>query len=143
MIAELALIITMTLTAYAPKCGGINGNPNHPLAVPENNLVVAACGPKYPKGTIFKIKGLENVGLDRVVCRDRGGRVSNKNLDILVVTGLGCQVDYRIARQIGRRKASVEVINERRNAEELVESLVVSRPIHGDLDSHRVGYHAP
>lgn len=111
MIAELALVITMTLTAYAPACGGINGNPRSPLAKPENHLAVAACGKRFKKGTEFSIKGMEIYGLDRVICRDRGGSVGNYSLDILVYTGEGCRTDYRLARRIGRRRVNVEVID--------------------------------
>ena len=112
MLAEALIVITMTLTAYAPVCGGINGNPNSPLVKPENNLVVVACGPKYPKGTQFLIKGLEKYGVGIVTCRDRGGWVSNKNLDILIVTGKGCRADRKLAYQIGRRRGMrVEVLN--------------------------------
>lgn len=112
MIAELALVITMTLTAYAPACRGINGNPNRVRV--EDSLKTVACGRKWKIGQQFLIKGFEEYGINLVTCNSRGGSVGPNNLDLLVLTGKtweACKADYAFAtRIIGRKRMVVEVI---------------------------------
>ncbi len=108
MLTELiTTVLTMTLTAYAPACGGINGSAER-VSV-NDNLKTVACGRKYKIGQQFIIRGIENVSL--VTCDSRGGWVGNNHLDLLIFSGKGyCQEDRRKAFRIGRKRVVVEVI---------------------------------
>lgn len=73
----------MTVTAYAPSAGGINCDSNCDVTAsglsPEVGMV--ACPREYEFGTKFFIPGL---GIR--TCRDRGGRITDKRLDVLMKT---------------------------------------------------------
>jgi hypothetical protein len=109
-----AVALVLTLTAYAPACGGINGSLRNFYAdggsrpQPDHHLVVAACGPRFELGTVLRIHGAEGLGVQDVVCRDRGSAV--RGVDVLVLTGEGCRADRAMARQIGRRAVRAEVV---------------------------------
>lgn len=112
MIATLSLVFTLVF--YAPACGGINGSGRHyangEVPTPADHKLVVACGPRYHFGTEFLIHGLESQGVTRVVCKDRGGAISNNHLDVFIMTGEGCRVDRAEARRLGRRHMTVEVL---------------------------------
>lgn len=105
----LALMLTMHVTFYAPEAGGINGD----LVMADGNEAhagFAACGPRYPFGTVFEIMvNVSEYGVPQVVeCRDRGGYVGNGNLDLVIRSG-DRQTDTAFARAWGRRAVPVRV----------------------------------
>ena len=105
----LALMLTMHVTIYAPEAGGINGD----LVMADGNeahIGFAACGPRYPFGTVFEIMvDMSEFGVPQVVeCRDRGGYVGNGNLDLVIRTG-NPQKDKAFARAWGKRAVPVRV----------------------------------
>ena len=103
--------IIVTMTSYAPACGGINGSLRNRYAdnssTPQvaHNLTVAACGARWKLGTVLDVRGAERFGVTRVVCRDRGSAV--RGIDVLSYTGDGCAVDRAIAMDIGKRRVEV------------------------------------
>ena len=104
-----ALLLTMSLTNYVPQAGGINGNGIMADGTrPQMGHV--ACGPRYPFGTLFEIM-LDEMpfGLPRVFeCRDRGGMVGNKHLD-MVLDSDDVRRDLTNARSWGKRRIPVRV----------------------------------
>jgi hypothetical protein len=111
MHAALALMLTMHVTFYAPAAGGINGD----LYMADGNeahIGYAACGSRYPFGTVFEIMvDMSEFGVPQVVeCRDRGGYVGNNNLDLVIRTG-DVRQDLALARAWGRRSVPVRVWN--------------------------------
>ena len=70
----------------------------------------AACGFRYPFGTIFEIEqDVSEFGLPQVVeCRDRGGYIGPRNLDLVLKTG-NVREDLRLARAWGKRRITVRV----------------------------------
>jgi hypothetical protein len=108
-----ALALTLTLTAYAPACGGANGSlanryadgSSRPLV--EHHLLYAACGPRFEFGTVLQLDGVRDLGIDKVQCHDRGSAV--RGVDVLVLTGRGCAADRALAREIGRRRVTALV----------------------------------
>ena len=104
-----ALLLTMTLTIYVPHAGGINGHGTMADGtLPQMGHV--ACGPRYPFGTIFEILLNEMpYGLPRVFeCRDRGGMVGNKHLDMVLCSD-DVRRDLTNARSWGKRRIPVRV----------------------------------
>jgi hypothetical protein len=111
MHAALALMLTMHVTFYAPAAGGINGD----LFMADGNeahIGFAACGSRYPFGTVFEIMvDMSEYGMPQVVeCRDRGGYVGSHNLDLVIRTG-NVKQDLALARAWGRRAVPVRVWN--------------------------------
>jgi hypothetical protein len=109
MLLATALLLTMQVTFYAPELGGINGD----LYMADGNEAhagFAACGPRYPFGTVFEIMvDVSEFGVPQVVeCRDRGGYVGNHNLDLVIRTGDPKQ-DWKLAKAWGRRPVPVRV----------------------------------
>lgn len=102
-------MLTMHVTLYAPEAGGINGD----LVMADGNeahIGFAACGPRYPFGTVFEIMAdMREFGVPQVVeCRDRGGYVGNGNLDLVIRSG-DTKQDRAFARAWGRRAVPVRV----------------------------------
>ena len=66
-----ALIVTATVTGYAPSAGGINCDDN--CAVTASGLpphrTIAACGNAWPLGSVLWVRRAERI----VVCGDRFG----------------------------------------------------------------------
>jgi 3D (Asp-Asp-Asp) domain-containing protein len=104
------VVITMSVTAYVPDAGGINGNGRVMADGTAPVMGYAACGHKYPFGTVFQIEqDVSEFGLPQVVeCRDRGGYIGPSNLDIVIKTG-NVKEDLRLAREWGKRKIKVRV----------------------------------
>lgn len=104
-----ALVITMSVSVYAPDAGGLNGG-HRTSDGTEIRTGIAACSRRYPFGTVFEIMvDVSTFGLPQVVeCRDRGGFVGDSNLDVLIRTG-DSWADLRIARAWGRRRVPVRV----------------------------------
>ena len=105
----VTVVLVMTITVYVPQAGGINGG----LITASGATVrtgLAACGPKYPFGTVFVIHDdMEAWSLPKVVeCVDRGGLVGNRHLDVVLHTG-DVRHDLHLARQWGRRRREVAV----------------------------------
>jgi len=107
-----AIVITMTITVYTPGVNAISGG----MYTASGKAVqdgMAACGRGYKFGTYFEVLGdsgnkLSALGIsNKVICQDRGGAVSNNNLDVALVSG-----DNRLKRAygFGRRKAQVLVV---------------------------------
>lgn len=100
----------MSVTAYAPDAGGINGNG---LVTADGSVPAtghAACGHRYRFGTVFAfIDDVRPYGLPQVVeCRDRGGYIGNHNLDVVIKTG-NVKRDLALAREWGKRRIKVRV----------------------------------
>jgi len=109
MYLAFALLLTMRVTFYAPEAGGVNGD----LFMADGNEAhtgYAACGPRYPFGTVFEIMAdVSEYGVPQVVeCRDRGGYVGTANLDLVIRTG-DPKKDMEFARAWGRRSVPVRV----------------------------------
>jgi hypothetical protein len=107
-IAAVAAVM-MSVTFYIPAAGGINGD-LHMADGTEANIGFAACGPRYPFGAVFEITvDMTPYGVPQAVeCRDRGGRVGNHNLDLVIRTG-DLKKDWEIARAWGKRRVLVRV----------------------------------
>ncbi len=99
-----SLLITMAVTFYIPAAGGINGD-LHMADGTEANIGYAACGPRYPFGTVFEITlDMNHYGAPQVFeCRDRGGAVGNFNLDLVMRTG-DLKQDWAYAKAWGKRR---------------------------------------
>jgi hypothetical protein len=104
-----ALVLTMTVTFYLPEAGGINGD-LHMADGSEARIGFAACGPRYPFGTVFEIMvDMSEFNVPQMVeCRDRGGAVGHHNLDLVMRTG-DVETDWQIARVWGKRRIPVRV----------------------------------
>ncbi len=104
-----SLLITMAVTFYMPAAGGINGD-LHMADGTEANIGFAACGPRYPFGTVFEITvDMQPYGAPQVFeCRDRGGAVGNFNLDLVMRTG-DLKQDWGHAKAWGKRRVPVRV----------------------------------
>jgi hypothetical protein len=104
--AALAALV-MVITVYVPRAGGINGGGRTASGVPPRTGY-AACGWRYPFGTVFEIQDdMEQWSLPRVVvCMDRGGWVGNYNLDIALVSE-DVRKDLLTARTWGRQRRQV------------------------------------
>lgn len=118
MIAELCITTLLTVTAYVPGAGGINGGLKGGYDRIDGKWVGgkvltdsdAACGFGYHFGTTFTVlEGSEILarnGMPRGrVCNDRGGAIRNQNLD-LVVTGPNA---IERARNWGKRTILVQI----------------------------------
>ena len=107
-----SLLLTFTLTVYAPDAHGINGTGiTADGAIPEAGM--AACGFRYKFGTVFELMEkhdvLEELGLPKLVeCHDRGSMIGNAHLDLVIKTG-DVANDLRIARTWGKRRVNVRV----------------------------------
>lgn len=107
-----SLLLTFTLTVYAPDAGGINGTGiTADGAIPEVGM--AACGFRYKFGTVFELIEkhdlLEELGLPKLVeCHDRGSMIGNAHLDLVIKTG-DVVNDLRIARTWGKRRVNARV----------------------------------
>lgn len=103
------LVLTMSVTFYLPDAGGINGDAITADGS-EAQIGLAACGPRYPFGTVFEIMvDMSEYGVPQTVeCRDRGGAVGHYNLDLVMRTG-DLKTDWRIARAWGKRRVPVRV----------------------------------
>ncbi len=107
-----SLLLTFTLTVYAPDARGINGTGiTADGAIPEAGM--AACGFRYKFGTVFELMEkhdvLEELGLPKLVeCHDRGSMIGNAHLDLVIKTG-DVANDLRIARTWGKRRVNVRV----------------------------------
>ncbi len=104
-----SLTITMTIFFYAPAAGGINGD----LVMAdgtEARIGYCSCGPRYPFGTIFELLvDMRPFSLPQTFeCRDRGGKISNYALDLVIRTG-NLKEDLRLAREWGKRRVAVRV----------------------------------
>lgn len=106
-----AMVFTMSVSVYAPDAGGINGG-GLTADGSEPNFGYAACGSFFRFGTVFEIVAdvdMDSHQLPQIVeCRDRGGMIGKRNLDLVIRTG-DVQRDLEIARNFGRRKLSVRV----------------------------------
>ncbi|MCL6511223.1 MAG: hypothetical protein K6U78_11080 [Anaerolineae bacterium] len=104
-----ALTITMTIFFYAPAAGGINGDLQMADGT-EARIGYCSCGPRYPFGTVFEIMvDMRPYGVPQAhECRDRGGKIGNHALDIVIRTG-DVKEDLRIARAWGKRRVPVRV----------------------------------
>ncbi len=105
-----AFLITLSVTAYVPDAGGINGKG---VATADGTVPAtghAACGYRYPFGTVFAfVDDVRPYGLPQVVeCRDRGGLIGNHNLDVVIKTG-DVKRDLALAREWGKRRIRVRV----------------------------------
>jgi hypothetical protein len=105
-----AFLITMSVTAYVPDAGGINGRG---VATADGSVPAtghAACGYRYKFGTVFVfMDDMQPYGLPQVVeCRDRGGYIGNHNLDVVIKTG-DVKRDLALAREWGKRRIQVRV----------------------------------
>lgn len=108
-----AMLVTMSVTAYVPAAGGINGTGR----MADGTLPTrghAACGYKYPFGTVFEFtEDVSKFGLPQVVeCRDRGGMVGNRSLDIVIQTG-DVRNDLALAREWGKRRIQMRIYQNR------------------------------
>lgn len=103
------LMLTMTITVYVPRAGGINGGGLTAMGVAPH-YGFAACGPRYPFGTIFEIlESMAPWALPQVVvCADRGRAIGNHNLDLALVGG-NVRRDLATARQWGKQRKLVTV----------------------------------
>jgi 3D (Asp-Asp-Asp) domain-containing protein len=114
-IVAASLCFLATVTPYAPSLGGINGGRMTASGTPvstEYHLIGVACGPRYPFGTRFRVDGLAEVGYKTgLICIDRGGMITNKNLDVLVFSGKGKKEDWRISKLLGKRRMTACVTN--------------------------------
>ena len=104
-----ALVITMTVTVYAPEAGGINGNGT----MADGTAVqfgAAACGYRYAFGTVFEFtEDMSEHGLPQVVeCRDRGSYIGPSNLDIALLSRSASE-DVAAARRFGRRRLPIRL----------------------------------
>lgn len=103
---------TMSVSVYVPMAGGVNGGAcvgkSHELCFVQTGH--AACGPSYPRGTIFLLPDtMPLFGLPaRVVCRDRGSAVHDGALDVALVSA-DVQGDLARAFAWGRRRVVVGV----------------------------------
>jgi 3D (Asp-Asp-Asp) domain-containing protein len=104
-----SLLITMSVTFYIPAQGGINGD-LHMADGTEAHIGYAACGPRYPFGTVFEItEDMRPYGVPQAFeCRDRGGAVGNFNLDLVMRTG-DLKQDWAYAKAWGKRRVPVRV----------------------------------
>ncbi len=108
------VLLTLSVSVYTPGANHISGGDTTASGKRVNDLH-AACGNRYPFGTVFEVTGpvaaeLKAHGVStRVVCEDRGSAVSNGHLDIALVTGNN---DDRLKRAFGfgRRDALVHVV---------------------------------
>lgn len=104
---------TMSVSVYVPMAGGINGGAcvgkSHELCFVQTGH--AACGPSYPRGTVFLLPDtMPLFGLpSRVVCRDRGSAVHDGALDLALVSA-DSGTDLKTARAWGRRRVVVLVV---------------------------------
>lgn len=102
-------IIIMLITIYVPLAGGINGGP---LSATGETLQTghAACGPQYEFGTVFVLPDsvVDYAGRKDFVCIDRGSAITNKNLDIALVTP-HIRQNLDTAFEWGKRKLPVEI----------------------------------
>ena len=103
------LVLTMSVTFYLPDAGGINGD-MHTADGSEARIGLAACGPRYPFGTVFEIMiDMSEYGVPQTVeCRDRGGAVGHYNLDLVMRSG-DLKTDWQVARAWGKRRVPVRV----------------------------------
>lgn len=108
----LVLTVTLTLTGYAPMVGGIQGGacvrkPWHACFVQSGQ---GACGPGYPRGTVFVFEPwVQEYGMPRVqTCVDRGGLVTDWNYDAAFVSGDALR-DLYLARRLAKRQAKASV----------------------------------
>ena len=102
-------MLTMSVTFYLPDAGGINGD----LYLADGthaHIGYAACGPRYPFGTVFEIMtDMRPYGLPQAFeCHDRGSAVGNLNLDLVMRTG-SLKQDWAYARAWGKRRVPVRV----------------------------------
>jgi hypothetical protein len=104
------MLITMSVTAYVPDAGGINGNGRVMADGNVPQMGYTACGYRYRFGTVFEFQSdVSEFGLPQVVeCRDRGGYISNRNLDVVIKTG-DVRRDLALAREWGKRKIKVRI----------------------------------
>lgn len=104
-----ALTITMTVFFYAPEAGGINGDLIMADGT-EARIGYCSCGPRYAFGTVFELLvDMRPFGMPQTFeCRDRGGKISNYALDLVIRTG-DLKEDLRIAREWGKRRIAVRV----------------------------------
>jgi hypothetical protein len=110
MVAVKAALVTLMITVYVPMAGGINGG-GVTSSGKEPIVGYAACGWRYPFGTVFEVVGedMSLYGLPQVlVCMDRGGMVSNGHLDIALVSP-DVRGDLSRAKQWGKRARQVRV----------------------------------
>ena len=108
--SRILTTVVLIATIYLPRSPDpINGGP-----LAANGVVLqtghAACGPAYPFGTRFHINtDLSAWGLPQeVVCIDRGSLITNRNLDIALVSD-DLQADYARASSFGLRIISATI----------------------------------
>jgi hypothetical protein len=145
------LVLTMSVTFYLPDAGGINGD-RHMADGSEAHIGFAACGSRYPFGTVFEIMvDMSEFGVPQTVeCRDRGGAVGPYNLDLVMRTG-NLETDWKLARAWGKRRVPVRVWRdwghyvdgitaEARLAEAQAETATIDHPaaVKADEESDRV-----
>lgn len=117
-LASACVVVVLTVTAYVPGAGGINGGTKGGYDRIDGKWVGgktltdtdAACGFGYHFGTRFTVlNGTETLGRNGMpaerVCNDRGGAIKNGNLD-LAVTGPDAM---KRARDWGKRRVPVEI----------------------------------
>ena len=100
--ATLYAVLTFTVTAYAPAAGGINGDA---ITADGSHVAMgmAACGPSFAFGTMFDVPGF---GV--VTCHDRGGWITDRNIDLCIYTG-NAKADRAAAMKWGKRRVRVGV----------------------------------
>ena len=120
MLAQLCVAAVMTVTAYVPGLGGINGGTRGGYSFQDGAWVGgkgltnsdAACGKKYKFGTIFYIVPKPGEGAPPLnfirECNDRGGAIGPNNLDLAIIAPTMGDA-YRIAMKWGKQKRSVVV----------------------------------
>ncbi len=76
----------------------------------EANIGYAACGSRFPFGTVFEVTvDMNPYGVPQVFeCRDRGSAVGNFNLDLVMRTG-DLKQDWAYAKAWGKRRVPVRV----------------------------------
>ena len=83
--AIVALTLTFTTTAYAPAANPISGD-WYAADGGKVQQITIACGPKY-FGFVFEFEQAPP-GTPKIrVCHDRGGMISNNNVDFAIVDG--------------------------------------------------------
>lgn len=101
----------MVITVYVPLAGGINGGGviTRSGAIPATGM--AACGWKYPFGTVFEIvnEDMSQYGLPQVVvCMDRGAWVGPNKVDMALVSP-DVKGDLQRAKTWGKRTREVRI----------------------------------
>lgn len=100
-------VLIVSVSVYVPLAGGINGGAcvGRPASACFVQTGHVACGFGYPRGTVFVFNREQDYALHPipVICKDRGGLISNRHIDLALVSN-DVQRDLTIARNWGRRR---------------------------------------